>query len=157
VTDATPSAPSRSLRPASPAGDTPGGVEPPPADRADEYSPDVRRLFAEAPGAGAPADAAGWLRGEAREPLTATHVRWYLRTANGRIAEARYEVRGCPHTVAAAALAAERLRGRPVDSPQLEIATIVATLGVPSAKLGRLFVIEDAVRAAVRQAGAGTA
>jgi hypothetical protein len=118
------------------------------------YSDEVRRLFATTPGAGAPADPAGWRCGEAREPLTGTHVRVWLRVEAGRIAEARYAVRGCPHTVAAAAAYAEALPGRPAGAPGLEIATFVTTLGVPEAKLGRLFAIEDAVRAAVLQSGA---
>ncbi len=78
----------------------------------------------------------------------------WLRVEAGRIAEARYEVRGCPHTVAAAAAYVDALRGRPAMSHGLEIATFVTTLAVPAAKLGRLFAIEDAVRAAVLQSGA---
>lgn len=121
------------------------------------YSAEVRRLFAAMPGAGAPADLAGWCSGEAREPISGTHVRLHFRVAGATIAEARWEVRGCPHTIAAAALATSALRGQPAESPRLEIATIVTTLAVPPEKLGRLFAIEDAVRAAALQCGAGAA
>jgi hypothetical protein len=121
------------------------------------YSDEVRRLFGTTPGAGAPEDPVGWRCGEAREPLTGTHVRVWLRVESGRIAEARYAVRGCPHTVAVAAAYAAALAGRPVVAHGVEIATFVTTLDVPAAKLGRLFAIEDAVRAAALQSGAPVA
>jgi NifU-like protein involved in Fe-S cluster formation len=117
------------------------------------YSPLVRRLFETLPGAGRPPEAAGWAAGEARDPLTATHVRWYLRAEGGRVAEARYEVRGCPHTIAAAALLAGRLVGQPAGSPQVDLGDLAATLEAPPEKLGRLFVIEDAVRRAALLSG----
>jgi hypothetical protein len=118
-----------------------------------EYSPLVRRLFETLPGAGRPPDPAGWAIGEARDPLTATHVRWYLRVEAGRIAEARYEVRGCPHTIAAAALLAGRLAGLPAGSPAVDPGDLAATLDAPPEKSGRLFVIEDAIRRAALLSG----
>jgi hypothetical protein len=114
------------------------------------YSARVAELYAAAPGAGTP-DGPGWASGEAREPLTATHVRVHLRAAAGRVAAARYQVRGCPHTIAAAALAVARLPGRPVAGLDADPAGLVAELGVPAAKLGRIFVIQDAIRAAALQ------
>jgi hypothetical protein len=106
------------------------------------------RLFREAPGAGRPSGP-GWVRGEAIEPLSATHVRWHLRAEAGRIAEARYEVRGCPFTIAAAAWAAGELRGRPVGEAALDLEALAARLGAPAAKIGRFFVIQDALREAL--------
>jgi NifU-like protein involved in Fe-S cluster formation len=118
------------------------------------YSALVARLFAEAPGAGRP-DGPGWASGEALEPLTATRVRIYLQAEQGRVVACRYEVRGCPHTVAAAALAAARLPGQPVAGLDLDPAAIARELDAPAAKLGRIFVIQDAVRSAALQLNRG--
>ena len=120
------------------------------------YSSLVARLFREAPGAGRP-DGAGWLSGEAREPLTGTHVRIHVRGAGGAIASVRYEVRGCPHTIAAAALIATELAGRPFAEPALDLAELAARLEAPASKLGRLFVIQDAFREAFLTLGRGSA
>jgi hypothetical protein len=114
------------------------------------YSALVARLFAEAPGAGPP-DGPGWSAGEADEPLTGTRVRVYLRAEGGRVAACRYQVRGCPHTVAAAALAAAGLPGRPVAGLDLEPAALAREIDAPPSKLGRIFVIQDAVRRAALQ------
>ena len=112
------------------------------------YSDEVRRLFEATPRAGRPEGSEGWAQGEAREPLSATHVRWYLRAADGRIVDARYEVRGCPHTIAAAAWVADRLVGQPAAGVEADPAVVAGELGVPAEKLGRLFAIQDAVRRA---------
>jgi NifU-like protein involved in Fe-S cluster formation len=117
------------------------------------YSDTVSRMFREAPGAGRP-EGPGWVSGEAREPLSATHVRWHLKAEAGRIAAARYEVRGCPHTVAAAALIADQLPGRPVTELALDLPRVAARLGCPATKLGRLFVIQDAIQRAADVLGA---
>jgi hypothetical protein len=111
------------------------------------YSDTVARLFREAPGAGRP-EGPGWASGEAREPLSATHVRWHLKAAAGRITAVRYEVRGCPHTIAAAALVAAQLAGRPVTELGLDLPRIAGLLDCPTTKLGRLFVIQDAIERA---------
>jgi hypothetical protein len=142
------------------------------------YSEQVRRLFETTPGAGPPEDRAGWVQGEASDPLTETRVRWYLAVRDGRIAGARYEVRGCPHTIAVTARIAAGLVGHRIEAPSdaaappalpgaagtpapagqgarpgptiaLDLAAIASELNVPAEKLGRLFVIEDAFRRAV--------
>ena len=120
------------------------------------YSQEVARLFAAAPGAGRP-DGPDWATGEAREPLSATHVRVHLRAAAGRIAAARYEVRGCPHTVAAVALAVAGLPGLPVAGLDVDPARLAARIGAPAMKLGRLFAIQDAVHSAALQLRPGRA
>ncbi len=118
------------------------------------YSPLVERLFAEAPGAGT-ADGPGWVTGEASEPLTGTRARFSPRAEGGRVAGCRYQVRGCPHTIAAAALAATRLPGRPVAGLDVDPAALARELGAPPAKLGRVFVIQDAIRNAALQLARG--
>jgi len=121
------------------------------------YPARVRALFRAAPGAGRP-DGAGWSSGEALDPLTRTHVRMHLRVArDGCIEDVRYEVRGCPYTVAAAALWAERCRGERPGSCQLEPRAVLDELGAPTTKLSRFFVVEDAYRRAALSAGSATA
>jgi NifU-like protein involved in Fe-S cluster formation len=95
--------------------------------------------------------------GEATEPLTGTWIRWHLKAAAGRVAEARYEVRGCPHTVAATALAATGLPGSPVDGAGPDLHDLLRQLEAPPAKLGRFFVIQDALHKALLQLRARTA
>ena len=114
------------------------------------YSAEVRQLFRETPGAGRPGGP-GWASGEASEPLTATRVRWHLKAAGGVLVEVRYEVRGCPHTVAGTALAARDLTGRPVASAGLDPEALARRLEAPAAKRGRFFVIQDALREALLQ------
>jgi NifU-like protein len=87
----------------------------------------------------------GWTTGAAREPLSGTEVRWHWRVADGRIREARYEARGCPHVIAAAELAAEALEGQPAAGPRLDIAAIRCAIDAPPDKLGRLLLLEDAM------------
>lgn len=114
-----------------------------------QYSPRVRLLFDAVPRAGRPPPGGGWVHGDAHDPLTGTRVRFHLRVRDGRIEDARYEVRGCPHTIAAAATVAERLVGQRIDAPQPDLARVAEELGAPPEKLGRLFVIEDAYCRAV--------
>ena len=108
----------------------------------------LRRLFRETPLAGR-GGGSGWVVGEATEPLSATQVRWHLRAERGRIAEARYEVRGCPYTIAATALAAAGLAGRPLAGPTLDLEQLARQIGAPATKMGRFFVIQDALREAL--------
>jgi hypothetical protein len=121
---------------------------------AEPYGALVARLFAELPGAGRP-EGPGWAQGEAREPLSGTRARVYLRAEAGRVVACRYQVRGCPHTVAAMALVAGRLPGRAVAGLDVDPAALGRELGAPAAKLGRIFVIQDAVRSAALQLNAG--
>jgi len=90
----------------------------------------------------------GWARGAARDPLTGAELCWHWRVSDGTIAAAQYAVRGCPYLIAAAALAAERLEGQPAASPRLDLAALAGAIAAPVEKLGRLFVIEDAMQAA---------
>ena len=81
-----------------------------------------------------------------------TRVRFALRSWRACVEAARYRAYGCPHTLAACEWLARQLEGAPraleapgVGSP-LEWSE---RLGMPAAKLGRLLVIEDALRAAL--------
>ncbi len=114
------------------------------------YPPRVRDLYERAPGAGRPAGP-DWARGEAREPLSATHVRLHLQAVDGRLTAARWEARGCPYTLALVALVVEQLPGRALDAPALDMRALAAELGAPAGKLGRFLVVQDAMDAAVLQ------
>jgi hypothetical protein len=109
------------------------------------YTPLVRRLFWERPGAGRPSGP-GWVCGEAREPLSATHVRLWLRGSRQRLEEARFEVRGCPHTVAALACFVAELPGQSVVTVDVDPIRLSDRVGAPAEKRGRLLLIQDAWR-----------
>ena len=100
-------------------------------------------------------DAAGQvLRGEAGAPESEAWVRFHLLVAGDFVKDARCQAFGCPHTLAAAAWVSAQLpgraRGQLSPSGALEWAR---TLGTPPEKLGRLLVIEDALRATLQQWG----
>lgn len=113
------------------------------------YSARVRELFAVAPRAGALPDAPGEaLAGEARALDRHAWVRFEARVRGGRIVAARFRAWGCPHVLAACALAAERLEGHALGQASgVDAATLAADLEAPAEKLGRLLVVEDAVTA----------
>ena len=62
------------------------------------------------------------------------------------IAALRFRARGCPHLVAAADLACEKLEGNPVGALEnFPRDDITVTLAVPVEKTGRVLLLEDAV------------
>jgi NifU-like protein involved in Fe-S cluster formation len=114
-----------------------------------DYSSEVAQRFRSAQGAGA-------LAGDARRRVTAAAedrslnvwVRFGVCADGGRIDAVRYEVFGCPHTIAAAAAAAEWLEGRNLRAlTEWDARTAARMLEVPTEKLGKLLRIEDALRA----------
>jgi NifU-like protein involved in Fe-S cluster formation len=113
------------------------------------YSERVLALFRDAPCSSRP-DGDDWSVGEARDPLTGTWVRAHVRIRSGRIEAARYEVRGCPYTIAAAALIAQAWTGSVVEAAAVAPRELLAELGAPVTKLGRLLVVESAYRKALR-------
>jgi len=114
----------------------------------DPLSPLTRASFASLERAGRFADPAGVVSGEAGSPATGTHVRFHLRLAGSRVAEARFQAYGCPHTLAVANWLAGEMAGRTREAPWPGAPPDwAARFEVPVAKLGRLLVIEDALRA----------
>lgn len=112
---------------------------------------DVWQLFVATPGAGAPpGQEPGWRYGRAGSLAAEACVEVWLRAADdGRLLGLRYRVWGCPHTIAALAWLAQRWPGGALDSPPGGGPQgWQASLGIPTEKLGRLLVIEDALRAA---------
>ena len=113
------------------------------------YSPRVLELFRKLPGAGAlPAGAGSVVAGEALALDRGTWVRIEARFEAGRIADCRFRAFGCPHTLAAAALAASKLIATTAaDASPIDARLLARELDVPADKLGRLLVIEDAIHA----------
>jgi NifU-like protein involved in Fe-S cluster formation len=113
-----------------------------------QYSPLVARHFTDPANAGAPSDdVTGWVRGAAGDRAQGARVVFHLRIQGGEIAEIRFQAFGCPHTIAACSLATEWLTGRPVDElMELIPAALLAALEAPVEKMGRMLLIQDALR-----------
>jgi len=80
-------------------------------------------------------------------------VRFEARVEAGRIVACRFRAWGCPHTLAAAALAAGWLESRPDGgSTPCEAVRLAHELDAPAEKMGRLLVVEDAARALLAEA-----
>ena len=90
-----------------------------------------------------------------------TWVQFDLRVADGQILEARFLAFACPHTVAVAAWLAERAAGVPLSTllgtPGEGVTSLARRFEVPTDKLGRLLIVEDALRAAAALAKGRTA
>lgn len=98
--------------------------------------------------------AAGWLIGQAGSARDGTLIRFGLRLAGEQIADARYEVFGCPAAIAAAAWVADRVAGAPpAVVASLCGRDIAAALELPVEKTGVALVVEDAVRNAFAAVG----
>jgi len=145
----------------------------PPADAAhDALAPPVRALFGALDHAGDPAaECAGrWLSGQAGSEQHGTRVRFALcilgpgHAGAGayRVIQARYRAYGCPYTLAACEWVARQLQD--CELAALSALALAQALGgplqwaeslaVPPERLGRLLVIEDALRAALVTAAA---
>jgi cysteine desulfurase len=129
---------------------------PPPDGETPEFdalSPRVRQLFVRLPGAGRlPDGTPGLVIGEAGGEAAEARVRFELAVAGNTVKEARFRAWGCPHTLAVAAWIAGQLPGRRRE------ALVPGTpedwrreLAVPVEKLGRLLVVEDALRSCLEQ------
>ena len=88
----------------------------------------------------------GLVSGEAEDRTLNVWVRFQLQVLKGAIHTVRYNVYGCPHTIAAAEWTAEWLEGRPARAlGELSMRDRLETLGVPVEKLGKLLLMEDAL------------
>ena len=120
------------------------------------YGSEVRRRFASASRASLDDSDARVVAGTAEDRTLGVWVRLQIRVADAVVDQVGYEVFGCPDTVAAMSLIAERLSGRSIAAiPDIDIRAIAAELSIPVDKLGKLLRIEDAARVCWRQASAG--
>ena len=87
------------------------------------------------------------LRGAAEDHSQLVWVQFELQVESGSIGAVRFAVLGCQHTMAAVSRLAESLIGADVSVLMESHARgLQQALGVPPGKLGRLLVIEDALR-----------
>ena len=112
-----------------------------------EYSPEVVRRFDSTRRAGElKTGVVGLVSGEAEDRTLGVWVRFQLQVNDGIVRAAQFAAFGCPHTIAAADYAAERLEGaRVTELKALDVRAIQRELGVPVEKLGKLLRIEDAL------------
>lgn len=120
-----------------------------------DYSVEVQRRFAAALAGGrtAPPEGAISASAEAEDRTLGVWARARIGVSDGTIVTAEFDVWGCPDTIAAADLAAERMRGtllRHFDG--LDVRALAAELGIPTDKLGKLLRLEDAALAAAEVA-----
>lgn len=88
------------------------------------------------------------LSGSAEDHAQLVWVRFDLQLDEGCIGAVRFQVLGCAHTMAAVSRFAESLPGQPLKKlDDFDPHELQRALDVPAEKLGRLLVIEDAVRA----------
>lgn len=120
-----------------------------------DYSVEVRRRFAATLAAKRSIAAAGGLTAsaQAEDRTLAVWVRARIGVCDGRIVAAEFDVWGCPDTIAAANVAAERMRDTVLeDFRGLDPRTLARELGIPTEKLGKLLRLEDAALAATARA-----
>ncbi len=120
------------------------------------YSARVLDLFRRLPGAGGVAAGAGAIvAGEAVALDRGAWVRYEARIERGRIRDCAFRAWGCPHLLAAAALACSAMRGCAIDtSAAIDARGLASELDIPAEKMGRLLVIEDAMQALFAEAHA---
>lgn len=120
------------------------------------YGSEVRRRFASAYRRSLDEADGRVATGIAEDRTQSVWIKFQLRVTDSVVDQIGYEVFGCPDTVAAMSLIAERLVGRSIAAiPDIDVHAIAAELSIPVEKLGKLLRIEDAVLACCRQAGAG--
>lgn len=115
----------------------------------DPYSARVRALFA------APDHAGDLEKPDLRVQINAQGVRVALAAAidDDIIVRLCFRAWGCPHLLAAAEAFCREFEGRPVSALQaFSAAEVMQTLPVPREKLGRILVLEDAVRSLGKRA-----
>lgn len=113
-----------------------------------DYNAEVLRRFASLPFGGAlPAGPGLPLQGAAGAEEEGIRVVFMARVEGAQLVAVAFRAFGCPHTLAACSMVAERLTGRPVQElGALDPLALGPELGVPPAKSHRLMVIQDALR-----------
>lgn len=116
------------------------------------YPEAVLARFDAPPNAGAVAPGPGAVvEGRAGSVAEGVEVAFEFRVADGRIAAAAFRAFGCPYTIAACSLAAERLVGLEAQAlREFAPLSLAPELDLPVEKRGRLLRIEDALRSCWR-------
>ena len=93
------------------------------------------------------------LRVEVENPVCGDILKLYVRRESGRVADAKFQVYGCPAAIASGSLLTELLRGRSLDElarlTQDAISKALGGLGADT--LHAAVLASDAVRAAILQ------
>jgi NifU-like protein involved in Fe-S cluster formation len=115
-----------------------------------KYSELTRRYFEAATRAGTLPRA---FRGAAGDRAQGTWVQFDVQCAADTVTDARFLVFGCPHTIAAAAWLAEALTGTSARCGMPEsVQALRERFDLPVEKLGRLLIVEDALKRALAAA-----
>ncbi|HEV2212027.1 MAG TPA: iron-sulfur cluster assembly scaffold protein [Gammaproteobacteria bacterium] len=98
-----------------------------------------------------PAGTSQVFEGHAGSPRAGREITLALRlTAEGRVAECRYRVYGCPATIALCSILSERLPGQGVEALAAFRGLVLAEeFELPPAKRAAGLVLEDALKAAL--------
>lgn len=123
-----------------------------------EYSEAVLAHFRAPRNAGVfPAGTAGVVSGTAGSRARGREIRLELRFGtDGRVAECRYRVYGCPATIALCSLLSERVgKLTPAEASSLSGIGLTEELGLPAPKRDAALLLEDALKAALAAHGAG--
>jgi nitrogen fixation NifU-like protein len=91
------------------------------------------------------------LVGEAGNPVCGDRMRLYLRLADGRVAEARFQTFGCSVAIAASSILTELVMGLTKDElARIRNTDIVTALGgLPEAKVNCSVLAEEALKSAL--------
>ena len=113
-----------------------------------DYSLEVQERFRSPAGAGEFAEGTPQVvAGEAEDRTLNVWFRFQISVAGTVIRAARFRVFGCPHSIAAAAWVASELEGREIAAiRELDVHELRLKLEAPVEKLGKLLVLEDALR-----------
>lgn len=122
-------------------------------DTKNGYHPQVIELFQHTPFAGEMKAGAGVFVGTAGSQSHGAEVRFWLKSGGGRIQAISFRAYGCPHTIAAAGWLAHQVRGMTFSEiDRISWREMERELAVPPQKRGRLLIVEDALKSAVKAA-----
>jgi NifU-like protein involved in Fe-S cluster formation len=86
-------------------------------------------------------------RGEAGSMALGTWITFEADIVDGRLRRLAFQAFGCPYTIAACSRATEMLAAAPVEALSgFEPRAIAAEFGVPAERIGRLLILQDALR-----------
>ncbi len=113
------------------------------------YSDVVREHFERPRNAGVLDDADGI--GERSNPVCGDRMRVMIRVVEGRVAEIRWQTRGCPAAIATSSFASEMVRGWPLEAVRTLTREAIAEAmgGLPRDKVHCSVLAADALRAAI--------